>query len=181
MIAAIAAVLSCGCVSLAPASVAGPQCHTTRDFLVVEQPLPEDAGNRFAISRLEGRQAAATCKFEESKADFVIGSAGDALWFGEIAGHTLVLNRSTGPQGDLVVYDLDSGKIVLDVPADEYVLKDEAITYWQRTERATAVTCPSFAENEANGLGSVIAVEKTFGLAGRTVTDTGASKCVAVQ
>ena len=52
---------------------------------------------------------------------------------------------------------------------------------WQRVAQATRETCPTFAENEANGLGSVTAIRKTLDLSTQTVTESKDSKCVAVQ
>jgi hypothetical protein len=176
----ILTLIACGCVSLTPASMAEPQCHTNANYQVVMQPYPDDAGNRFAVMRLKGK-APAGCRFDEARADFTIGEEGDPLWFGELSGDSLILSRSTGPQGDLVVYDLKSGKPVLDVPSDEYELKGSNLSFWQRMEQANASNCPSFAENEANGMGSVIAARKTFDIASRAVAETGESKCVAVQ
>ena len=182
MTSPILALLACGpllCVSLATATE--PQCHSSQGYHVAALPYPEDAGNRFAVTRLGGNAAPSACSFDEAKADFVIGETRDPLWFGELSGSTLVLSRSTGPQGDLVVYDLESGKSVLDVPSDEYELTGNRLSFWQRVAQATAATCPEFAENAANGLGSVTAVEKTLDLSTKTISETGASKCVAVQ
>jgi hypothetical protein len=172
--------LACGCVSLSSSSMAEPQCYSNDRYHVVMQPYPDDAGNKFAVSRLTGA-APADCVFDVSKADLVIGKVGDPLWYADLSGGNLILNRSTGPQGDLVVYDLSGGKAVLDVPADEYELKGNRLSFWERTAQATTDTCPSFAENEANGLGSVTAVQKTFDLATRAIAETGESKCIAVQ
>ena len=172
--------LACGCVSLSSASLAEPQCYSNDRYHVAARPYPEDAGNQFAVTRLKGA-APAGCAFSESGADLVIGKVGDPLWYAELSGDSLILSRSTGPQGDLVVYDLKSGRSVLDVPADEYELKGASLSFWERGAQATADTCPSFAENEANGLGSVIAVLKTFDLGTKAVAETGESKCVAVQ
>jgi hypothetical protein len=169
------------CVTLTSASMAEPQCHSNDRYHVVAEPYPDDAGNRFAVTRLEGRTAPATCVFDLSAADLTIGQKGDPLWLGQLSGDSLILSRSTGPQGDLVVYDLRTGQPLLDVPADEYELNGNLLSFWQRTARATATTCPSFAENQANGLGSVTAVLKTLDLATKRVADTGESKCVAVQ
>lgn len=177
---AILAGLPLLCVTLSSASLAEPQCHSNDRYHVVAEPYPDDAGNRFAVSRLKGA-APATCAFDESKADLVIGKTGDPLWYGDLSGDNLILSRSTGPQGDLVVYDLASGKPILDVPSDEYELKGNRLTFWRRTTQATAENCPSFAENEANGLGSVTAVRKALDLETKAVTETGESKCIAVQ
>ena len=172
--------LSLLCVTLTAASQAEPQCHSSDRYHVVALPYPDDAGNRFAVRRLAGA-APTACIFDESAADLVIGKQGDPLWFSELSGDSLILNRSTGPQGDLVVYDLVSGKPILDVPADDYEVKANAIAFWQRTAPATAENCPEFAENSENGFGSVIAVLKVIDLGTKATTETGESKCVAVQ
>jgi hypothetical protein len=171
---------ACGCVSLSSASMAEPQCYSNDRYHVAIQPYADDAGNQFAVTRLSGA-APAACAFDDAKADLVIGKVGDPLWYAELSGDSLVLSRSTGPQGDIVVYDLKSGKPVLDVPADEYELKGKSLLFWERTVQATAATCPSFAENEANGLGSMTAVLKVLDLETNAVSETGQSKCVAVQ
>jgi hypothetical protein len=176
----IMTLIACGCVSLSPASMAEPQCHSDARYHIVVEPYPEDAGNRFAVTRLKGATVPA-CRFDASRADVVIGERGDPLWYGELAGDSLILTRSTGPQGDLVVYDLMTAKPDLDVPSDEYERQGNVISFWQRMAPATSENCPSFAENEANGLGSVTAVRRTFDLATKAVSDTGESKCVAVQ
>ena len=176
----ILALLACGCVSLSSASMAEPQCHSNDRYHVVAQPYPDDAGNRFAVTRLKGA-APSGCKFDESTANLVIGKAGDPLWYAELSGDSLILSRSTGPQGDLVVYDLRSGQPMLDVPADEYEIKGNGLSFWQRTVQATADTCPDFAENQANGLGTVTAVMRTMDLGTGSVVETGESKCVAIQ
>ena len=172
--------LACGCVSLSSASLAEPQCYSNDRYHVAVRPYPEDAGNQFAVTKLGGA-APKDCVFDEAKADLVIGKVGDPLWYAELAGENLILSRSTGPQGDLVVYDLTSGKAVLDVPADEYELKGNGLSFWERTAEATADNCPDFAENQANGLGSVTAVRKTIDLGSKAIAETGESKCVAVQ
>ena len=172
--------LACGCVSLSSASMAEPQCYSNDRYHVVMRPYPDDAGNQFAVTKLNGA-APAACTFDDAKANLVIGKAGDPLWYAELSGDSLILSRSTGPQGDLVVYDLTTGKPILDVPADEYELKGSKLSFWERTAEATADNCPDFAENQANGLGSVTAVRKTFDLGTKTVAETGESKCVAVQ
>lgn len=175
------ALLACGCVTLSSASMLEPQCHANERYHVAAKPLPDDAGNTFAVTRLAKSAAPSTCAFNAAKADLVIGKAGDPLWYDQLAGDILILTRSTGPQGDLVIYDLKTGQTALDVPSDEYEVKGSTLTFWQRAGRATAKNCPGFAENQANGLGSMTAVEKTFDLKSKAVTATGASKCIAVQ
>lgn len=168
------------CVTLSSAGMAEPQCHSSERYHVAALPHDDDTGNRFAVTRLEG-PAPTACLFDETRADFVIGTSGYPLWYGELAGDSLILSRSTGPQGDLVVYDLRTGKPMLDVPSDEYEREGDRLSFWERKARATAGTCPEFAENEANGLGSVMADLRTLDLKTGAVSETGESKCVAVQ
>jgi hypothetical protein len=157
------------------------ECHANKRYHVASETYSDDAGARFAITDLHGGAAPKRCIFDAAAADFLIGTKGDPLWFDTLAGRFLVLRRSTGPRGDLVVYDLDSRKPVLDVAADDYGLDGETLRYWERTAEGTASTCPAFAEHQANGMGSVIAVEKTLDLATMMGKATGNSRCDATQ
>jgi hypothetical protein len=82
-ITAILAGLPLLCVTLTAASQAEPQCHSNDRYQVVALPYPNDAGNRFMATRLEGAGPAG-CVFDESKADLVIGRPGDPLWYAEL-------------------------------------------------------------------------------------------------
>ncbi|WP_117191226.1 hypothetical protein [Rhizobium terrae] len=163
------------------ASAQDVECHSNKDFLVAAKSYQDEAGSQFAVTALAGKPKPAKCVFDMRKADFVIGTPGDPLWFGEQSGNLLILSRSTGPEGDLVIYDLKTRKAILDVPSDDYALENGRLTFWQRTAQATRKNCPSFARNKANGMGSVISVEKTFDFAANTVKDTGRSRCDATQ
>jgi hypothetical protein len=164
-----------------PAYAQEVECHASKDYAVAVKPYADDAGAQFAVTFLGGKTKPTKCVFDAKKADYVIGKPGDPLWFGEQAGNYLVLTRSTGPQGDLVIYDLKARKVVLDVPSDDYSVNGSKISFWQRTVEATRRNCPSFAQNKANGLGSFIAAEKTFDTATATVKETGKSRCDATQ
>ena len=173
--------LACGCVSLSSASMAEPQCHSNDRYHVVAQPYPDDAGNRFVVTRLDEASAPTGCVHDESKADFTIGTPGDPLWFSGLSGQYLILTRSTGPQGDLVVHDLAGPKVVLDVSADDFWLEGSILSYWQRDGQATPANCPSFKTNAADGLGSVISSLKLLDLdTGKTI-ESGEQRCDATQ
>jgi hypothetical protein len=173
-----------GCLAAAPGAWAAQavECHANNRYHIAIEAHADDApGARFAVTDLGRQKAPKACVFDKAKADFIIGDATEPLWFGQLAGKLLVLTRSTGQQGDLVVYDLTNRKKVLDVPSDEYVVGDSRLVFWQRLGQATAGNCPAFAENQKNGLGSVIAAEETLDLATLVVGKTGKSRCDAVQ
>ncbi|CAN7638553.1 hypothetical protein LJR030_001780 [Rhizobium sp. LjRoot30] len=157
------------------------ECHANKEYAVAVQSYDEDAGAQFAVTALKGKKKPASCRFDADKADLVIGEPGDPLWYGDQTGKYLILTRSTGPQGDLVVYDLSTGKSVLDVPADEYEVSGGKLAFWERTGEATAENCPSFAENQANGMGSAVAERKQLDLKSLKISKTGEERCDATQ
>ncbi|PWE56557.1 hypothetical protein DEM27_09255 [Metarhizobium album] len=164
------------------AAMAGEvECHANKEYAVAVQSDDEDAGAQFAVTALRGKKKPASCRFDADKADLVIGEPGDPLWYGDQSGKYLILTRSTGPQGDLVVYDLSTGKAVLDVPADEYEVSGNTLAFWERTGEATAENCPGFAENQANGMGSAVVERKQLDLKSLKIDKTGEERCDATQ
>lgn len=178
-ITALALLYGCSCVSLAGA--APVECHADKDFHVAVRPFEDEPGALFAVTALSGRAAHRTCAFDTSSSDFVIGKIGDALWYQDLAGKYLILQRSTGPQGDLVVIDLSTRKTVLDVPSDDFTLDGGTLTFWQRGAEATPANCATFKDNAANGLGSVIVSRKLFSITSGKVTLTKDTRCDAIQ
>lgn len=179
IVSAFGLISACSCVSLADA--AEVECHSNKSFRVAVKPFDDEPGSQFAITAVGKKAMPKKCSFTMAKADFVLGKRGDALWFHSQAGKYLILQRSTGPQGDLVVYDLSTRKPVLDVPADDFAVEGNALGYWERSGDATAKNCPAFKENEANGLSSVISVHKSFDLTSQAISETGESRCDTVQ
>jgi hypothetical protein len=170
---------ACSCVSLAEA--ANVECHSNKQFFIAAKPFDDEPGSLFAVTALAHKPAPKTCSFDADHADFVLGQKGDPLWYGDQAGKYLILQRSTGPQGDLVIYDLATRKLVLDVPADDFSVEAGSVAFWERTEAATAGNCPNFAENQANGLSSVISKRRLFDPASAKISDTKDERCDAVQ
>jgi len=179
IISTLVLLYGCSCVSLAEATPV--ECHVDKDFHVAVQPFKEDPGALFAVTGLTGKIAPKTCKFDPQSADFVIGKNGDALWYSNLAGKYLILQRSTGPQGDLVIIDLTTRETVLDAPSDDFSLEGDTLTFWQRGEEATAKNCATFRENTKNGFGSVLATLKRFSIASGKVNATASTRCDAVQ
>mgnify|MGYP001569225406 CR=1 FL=1 len=175
------AALSLGLSLLAlPVAAQDIECHSSDVFRIAVKPHAEEPGVQIAVNTAKTSDAT-SCAFDTATADRVIGEAGDPLWFHTLAGNILVLTRSTGPQGDVVVHDLAKGTVLLNAPSDAFDVSHGKLVFWERSGEANAGNCPDYAEHQANAMGSVIAVEKTLLFADGTVTASGASRCDATQ
>lgn len=168
-------------LSTAPA-LAEAECYQSDQFLVIAQERTDDVGADFIIR--EPAKGKIACVFEEREGDGLIGSPDDPLHFEGLVGKYLVLTRSTGPQGQLVIYDLatDLYTPLLDAGAlDDIAITDDSVTYWQQVIRGTEENCPTFAENTGYGLGSMIYEERVLDFASVTVAATGETTCASTQ
>lgn len=165
-----------------PAMAQDEQCVQNEQYLVIAQERLDEVGADFIIRPpAKGKIA---CVYEQRDGDRLIGDPGDPLHYEGLVGQYLVLTRSTGPQGDLVVYDLTTDLFtpLIDARAeDEITITDANITYWQRLILGTAVNCPEYAVNTGYGLGSMIYEERVFDLATVTVAATGRTRCSSTQ
>ncbi|GEM_PF-2531256 len=168
-------------LAASPAIANEAECFQNESHLVIFQDRVDEVGAEFII-RPPARGKIA-CLFEPQAGDMRIGTPGDPLHYLALLGDYLVLTRSTGPDGDLVIYDLagDTGTPVVDVPADDEVTVSEEITYWERTGGAIAETCPRYDEYMGYGFGAVTAEERVFDPATGEVTATGESRCSSTQ
>lgn len=165
-----------------PALAQEAQCFQNEQYLVIAQERVDEVGADFIIR--DPARGKIACVYEQREGDRLIGDPGDPLHYEGLAGQYLVLTRSTGPQGDLVVYDLTTDLFtpLIDVRAeDEITIADDSITYWQRLILGTAVNCPEYADNTGYGLGSMIYEERVFDLATVTVAATGRTRCSSTQ
>ena len=168
-------------LSASPA-FAEAQCYQSDQFLVIAQERLNEVGTDFIIR--PPAQGKINCLYEINDDDVVLSNSGDALHYEQLVGQYLVLTRSTGPDGDLVIYDLKTELFVplLDVRADDdLTITDTEITYWPQLIGGTAVNCPSFAENTGNGLGSMIYEERILVIVTLTVAATGKTRCSSTQ
>lgn len=165
-----------------PASAQEAQCFQNDHYLVIAQERVGEVGTDFIV-RPPARGKIA-CRFETQDGDVRIGEFDDPLYYVGLAGPYLVLSRSTGPDGNVVIYDLDSGAFepVVDVRADDDVLIDQdRVVFWERTVEGTADNCAEFAQYSANDFGAVIAEERIFDAVTGDVTSTGATHCSQTQ
>ncbi|MET3924933.1 hypothetical protein [Devosia sp. 2618] len=166
-----------------PALAQEAQCFQNDQFLVIGQERLDEVGTDFLIrAPAKGKIA---CIFEQQPGDLAIGGPDDAFWYEGLAGRYLVLTRSTGPDGDVVIYDLANGDPVtpyIEVPADdEITIDNDSVTYWARGVEGTAENCPGYADAVANGWGTVIANEVVLDIATGDVHATGQSHCSTTQ
>ncbi|HEV7344586.1 MAG TPA: hypothetical protein VGN60_03025 [Devosia sp.] len=145
-----------------PALAQEAQCHQNDQFLVIAQERVDTVGADFIIR--SPAQGKIKCVYEINEGDEVLDNPDDPLHFQQLVGQYLVLTRSTGPQGNIVIYDLAADLLyppMIDVGAlDDITVSDETITYWQQLVRGTAVNCPEFAEYTGYGLGAMIYEER---------------------
>jgi hypothetical protein len=170
--------LAPGAVLANPAVVPDVPCYSSDDYSVAVLENANAVGARFAVSAVgEG----GTCRFDESGPAQIIGDGQDPLWFSDLQGKFLILSRSTGPQGDLVVYDLQSGVSVLDVPSDDFEAYPTGVSYWQRTATATPQNCPDYATLTGQGLGAAIVERAHYDFASGTIDRSHEQRCDPVQ
>ncbi|MBJ3783974.1 hypothetical protein [Devosia sediminis] len=165
-----------------PALSQEAQCFQNEDYLVIAQERVAEVGTDFII-RPPARGKIA-CVFATQDGDVRIGEPEDPIYYRGLAGPYLVLERSTGPDGSLVIYDLDAGAFapIIDVPADDDVLvDDQQVVYWERTDQGTAENCPDFAEHQSAGFGSVISEQRVFEVATGTISASGEWHCTNTQ
>lgn len=158
------------------------ECYQNDQYLVIGQDRVDEVGTDFIIrAPAKGK---INCLYEINDDDVVLSNSGDPLHFEQLVGQYLILTRSTGPEGDLVIYDLTTPLYVplLDARAgDELTITEETLTYWQKLIGGTPLNCPQFEENAANDLGSVIYEERILDFATLTVAATGETRCYSAQ
>lgn len=167
----------------APAMAQEAMCFQNDQYLVIAQERVGDVGTDILVRPpAKGKIA---CVYDQQPGDMVIGEPGDPLYYEGLSGQYLVLTRSTGPDGNMVIYDLDNDDLMsplIDVAADSQVtVTDDKITYWARGDAGTAANCPQYAEYTANGLGAVIATQAVLDIATGEVTNSGETRCSATQ
>ncbi len=163
-----------------PAFADEARCFANAQFLVIAQERTESAGTDI-LARTTG--AIMPCTYSVADGDVMIGDAEDPLWFNALAGQYLILERSTGPEGNLVIYDLTRPeKPVLDLPAESHpIVLPQDVIFWAFDGEASVENCPGIAENTANGLGTMVTAETVFSLLDASLALTGRTRCVATQ
>jgi hypothetical protein len=121
------------------------------------------------------------CSTSGETATLTVGGPGEALWFVDLTDDNMVLNRTTGPVGSVAVYNFSQKKLTMEAIATELQTDWWGVTFWKHEGQATAETCADFADNQQNGLGSVVIRETRFEFATGTTLANGRTGCEPVQ
>ena len=168
-------------LSVVPA-MAEAECYQNEHYLVIGQQRVDELGTDFIIRQpVRGK---INCLYEIADDDRILSKTDDWVYFVGLAGHYLVLNRSSGPDGDLVIYDLDGDLSTpeIDVRADDEIdVRGDEVTYWKRTEPGNTENCQEFAQYSSFDFGAVIAEETVFNAATGQTRSTGKKHCSQTQ
>lgn len=157
-------------------------CQRSAAFLVVGRERTDDVGTDvLARPRIAGATDT-ECRFEPQPDDFRIGSPTDAYHVNALRGDHLILEDSTGPAANLVIYNLSKRAKVLDVPVGDDVATDAAgVTYWEKAAEGSAANCRDFAKHRKDGFGSRIETRTRFLFATEAPTRGRETRCVPTQ
>ena len=159
---------------------AKPQCELSANWRVIASELGELPGMTMAINKRDA-SGKPDCTTTTETADFIVGGPEQALWFTFLSTDYLVMARSTGPVGNVVIQNLNDKSIVLDVVSNDSQADSWGLTYREQKEAATLENCPEFADYKAQGFGGVIAHEMRFDFATKTSLTSGKTTCEPVQ
>lgn len=180
----LAALAFCGALASVPQfAAAAPNCTSDADYLVVEVPHKDDAGNSYIV-RDKAAHPKAACSTKAAKGDYVIGGADDAFYLLKLVGSTLLIDSGTGPDRELRIYDLRARTLVYSggYDSDTIAIDATGASFWTPSgAQATAANCPDLAQIETNGLTPVIDVKARFDFAANTLEKGAETHCRATQ
>jgi hypothetical protein len=159
---------------------AQPTCEVSANWRVVLTELGDVPGMTMDLNKRDA-SGQPDCKTKDVKADFTVGGPDQVLWFTFLSNDFLVMARSTGPIGNVVIQNLNDKTIVLDVVSDDSQADSWGVTYWEQKEAGTAETCAQFAEYKEQGFGAVMAHEMRFDFATKTSLVSGKVNCEPAQ
>lgn len=171
-------------------------CHHNDKFTVLETPNRDAVGTTF-VTRKSAGAIKVDCVVETRPTDVVIGR-NDALYYIALKGSYLVLDAGTGPDRWVKIFDLRSGKAILDAPysisenescvptsgcsSDEFKVGDASVIFWRAVKQpATAENCPAFSKIKSSGLDPTIEEKTSFGFATMKPETLKAKRCVPSQ
>ena len=166
-----------------PLAAAAPTCTGNADYLVVEIPHKDDAGNRYIV-RDKSADPKPACSAKAAKGDFAIGGAEDAFYLLKLVGGTLLIDAGTGPDRELRIYDLANRKLAFagGYDSDDIAIDAKGASFWTPNgAKATKKNCPDLAQIEGNGLTPRIEVQARFDFAAGTLTKAKETRCRATQ
>ncbi|MBZ9934695.1 hypothetical protein LB518_00190 [Mesorhizobium sp. BR1-1-16] len=168
---------------LATPALAAPKCTSNASYLIVEVSHGEDVGNTYLV-RDNTASPKPACSTKKLKTDFVVGSRDDAFYLLKLVGNYLLIDAGTGPDRDLLIYDLASKKQVFSggYSDDDIKIDSSKVVFWTGSaEKATKKNCKDLASIEKNGLTPVIEALATFDFTSGKLTRSNNLRCSAEQ
>ena len=157
-----------------------PQCALSTNWRVIATELGDVPGMLMDVNKRDA-SGQPDCKTKDVKPEFTVGGPDQVLWFTSVSNDFLVMARSTGPIGNVVVQNLNDKTIVLDVVSDDFQADSWGVTFWEQKEAGTAETCKEYAEYREQGFGAVIAHETRYDFATKTSLVSGKKNCEPTQ
>ena len=122
----------------------------------------------------------------------------DAFYYIDLRSNYLVLDSGTGPDRWVVIFDLRSGKTILNAPysiseeercaptsgctSEEFKVDDSGIIFWRAIkEPATGENCPGFSKIKSSGLDPTIEEKTSFRFATAKLESLKSRRCVSSQ
>ena len=159
---------------------AAPQCNLSTNWRVIATELGEMPGMLMDVNKRDA-SGQPDCKTIDVKADFTVGGPDQMLWFTSLSDDFLVMARSTGPTGNVVIQNLNDKTIIVEVVSNDAQADSWGVTYWEQKETGTADTCPQFAEYKEQDFGSVISHEMRYDFTAKTILTSGKTNCEPLQ
>jgi hypothetical protein len=156
--------------------IAEPQCELSANWRVVSTELGDAPGMSMDVNKRDA-SGQPDCKTKDLKPDFTVGGPDQALWFTFLAADYLVMARSTGPVGNVVIQNLVDKSVVVDVTSNNAQADSWGVTYWEQKLAGTAETCPQFADFTAQGFKTIITHEMRYDFVTKTTLTSGKTTC----
>lgn len=174
--------------TLAALAAPTPVCRRSSEALVVSRERLSSVGEDIYVRRRPGPAGDRVCAFAPHPADWFVGR-GEPVFVLAFEGATLALDRGTGPDRKLLIYNVISRRRIVSVPYDDgegrFSATADAMTFWKIEPGAVKPeTCPAAwraAPDNKDAKRAHRTREMRLTLADGRVTPTGATGCRQTQ
>lgn len=158
-------------------------CYSSTMYMVIQKRVDDSVSSNILVKYKKSADQIIPCVYTVQPEDFEITNE-EADSFLLFTTNYLVLDIGTAPEPRTIdVYDLQThSKVFTDSYAKPIFAQGDTVTYWEPSiETPTNGTCSELAQNQKNGLGSLIEQKVTVDLATQTKVASGEKRCVATQ
>ena len=165
-----------------------PVCRRSSEALVVSRERLSSVGEDIYVRRRPGPAGDRACAFAPHRSDWFVGR-GEPVFVLAFEGATLALDRGTGPDRKLLIYNVVSRKRIVSTPYDDgegrFSATADAMTFWKIEPGAVKPeTCPAAwrdATDNRNAKRAHRTQEMRLTLADGRFAPTGATGCRLTQ